>query len=140
MNSLLRVIPAPSDPRQNHLLAALPEAEWSRWLPHLERVDFPMGQVLGESSSPFAFVYFPTTAVISLLSTTVAGGTSEIAVVGCDGMVGVNVIMGGTMMLSRAVVQSAGQGFRLSSMLVRAEIDRAGSVLHFTYCCVTRNR
>lgn len=130
MNSLICGHTAKSDPRQNHLLAALPDCEWSRWLPHLELFDFPVSKVLCESSSPAAFVYFPTTAVISLLCTTVEGGTSEIAVVGNDGVVGVSMIMGGNTMLSRAIVQSPGQGYRLRASVVKTEVDRAGPVLH----------
>ena len=130
MNSLSRSNSVKSDPRQNQLLAALPHCEWSRWLPHLELVDYPVGKVLCESSSSTSFVYFPTTAVISLLCTTAEGGTSEIAVVGNDGVVGICTIMGGNTMPSRAVVQSAGQVYRLRSSLVKTEVDRAGPVLH----------
>ena len=130
MNSLTCSKSVTSDPRQNHLLAALPDCEWSRWVTHLELVDFPVGKVLCESSSSTAFVYFPTTAVISLLYTTLEGGTSEVAVVGNDGVVGVSMIMGGNTMLSRAVVQSAGLGYRLRAALVKTEVDRGGSVLH----------
>lgn len=130
MNLLNDAYPTQSDPRQNHLLSALPDCEWSRWLPHLELVHLPAGKVVCESSSTTAFVYFPTTAVISLLCTTAEGGTSEIAVVGNDGVVGICMIMGGQTMLSRAVVQSEGQGYRLRSTLVETEVDRAGFVLH----------
>ena len=129
MNFSVRGHYLPSQPRQNHLLAALPDCEWARWLPHLERVDFPVDKVLCESSSATPFVYFPTTAVISLLSTTIDGGTSEIAVVGNDGVVGIGLIMGGNNMPSQAVVQTAGEGYRLRSLLVKTEIDRAGLVL-----------
>lgn len=117
------------DPRQNHLLAALPDCEWSRWLPHLEPVDLPVGRVLCESSSPTPFVYFPTTAIVSLQCTTAEGGTAEIAVVGNDGVVGVSMIMGGHSMLSRAVVQSAGRGYRLRSLMVTTEVERGGPAL-----------
>jgi CRP-like cAMP-binding protein len=129
MNSLIPRKFETSHPRQNHLLAALPDAEWSRWLPHLELVDLSTGKVLCESSSPITCVYFPTTAVISLLCTTVQGGTSEIAVVGNDGAVGVCIIMGGHTMLNRAVVQSAGQAYRLPAALVKAEVERSGPAL-----------
>ena len=129
MNSLICGHTAKSDPRQNHLLAALPDCEWSRWLPHLEQVDLPAGKVLCESSRAMTFVCFPTTAVISLLCTTLEGGTSEIAVVGNDGVVGVSTIMGGTMMPSRAVVQSAGLGYRLPAQLLKTEVERAGPAL-----------
>ena len=120
MNSLICGHTAKSDPRQNHLLAALPDCEWSRWLPHLEQVDLPAGKVLCESSSAMTFVCFPTTAVISLLCTTIEGN---------DGVVGVSTIMGGTMMPSRAVVQSAGLGYRLPVQLLKTEVERAGPAL-----------
>lgn len=119
----------PSHPRQNHLLAALPDCEWVSWLPYLERVNLSFGEVLCDSSSATSFVYFPTTAVISLLSTTIDGGTSEIAVVGNDGVVGIGLIMGGNSMPSQAVVQTAGEGYRLRTRLVKTEIDRSGPVL-----------
>ncbi len=129
MNLLTRSTCKTSDPRQNQLLAALPASEWARWLPYLEQVDFASGKVVCESSSRTAYMYFPTTAVISLLCTTVDGGTSEVAVVGNDGVVGVSMIMGGHTMLNRAVVQSAGQCFRLPSLLVKMEVERAGAAL-----------
>ncbi len=129
MNLYTFAPPVKPEPRQNHLLAALPDCEWSRWLPHLERVDLPMGKVLCEASSPTPFVYFPTTAIVSLLCTTSEGGTAEIAVVGNDGVVGVSMIMGGHSMLNRAVVQSAGQAYRLRSLMVTTEVERGGPAL-----------
>ena len=119
-----------SDPRQNHLLGALSDCDWSRWLPHFERFDFLLGKVLSDLSDLTAFVYFPTTAVVSLMATTVEGGTSEIAVVGNDGVVGIGMIMGGNTMPIRAVVQTAGVGYRLRARLVKTEVERAGPVLH----------
>ena len=99
------------DPRKNHLLAALPEAEWSRWQPLLEWVEMPLGQVLYESGIALSHVYFPTTAIVSLLYVMESGASAEIAVVGHEGIVGVSLFMGGESTPSRAVVQSAGQGF-----------------------------
>lgn len=131
-----------SDPEQNHLLAALPECERSRLFAHLECVDLPVGKVLCESTSVTPFVYFPTTAIVSLMMTTIEGGTSEIAVIGNEGVVGVSMIMGGATMPSQAVVQTAGRGYRIRSMLVRAEVDRAGPVLHlllrYTHTLITQ--
>ena len=118
-----------SDPRQNHLLAALPDCDWSRWLPQLELVNLPLGKVVCEASSQMTYLYFPTTAVISLLCTTVEGGTAEVAVVGNDGVVGVSLIMGGNTMLNQAVVQSAGQAYRLPSRPVKTEVERGGPAL-----------
>jgi len=116
--------------RRNHLLAALPQDEWLRWLPHLEHVDMPLGQVLYESGSTLSHVYFPTTAIVSLLYVMKNGESAEIAVVGNEGVVGVSLFMGGDSTPSRAVVQSAGGGFRLTAELMKAEFDRGGPVLH----------
>ncbi len=117
-------------PRQNHLLAALPETEWQRWLPQLEWVDMPLGHVLYESGRTLDHVYFPTTSIVSLLYVMENGASAEIAVVGNEGLVGVSLFMGGGSTPSRAVVQSAGQGFRLSALAMKEEFDLAGPVLH----------
>jgi len=118
------------DPRKNHLLAALPEAEWQRWLPQLEWVEMPLGQVLYESGSTLSHVYFPITAIVSLLYVMENGASAEIAVVGYEGIVGISLFMGGNSTPSRAVVQSAGQGFRLKAQAMKDEFNRAGPVLH----------
>ena len=118
------------DPRRNRLLAALPDAEWERVLPHLERVEMPLGKVLYESGDRLAHVYFPTTAIVSLLYVMENGSSAEIAVVGHEGIVGISLFMGGNSTPSRAVVQSAGRGFRLKANLLMEEFDRAGPVLH----------
>ena len=122
-------MPSPSDPRLNQLLAALPEPEWLRWVPLLEFVDMPLGQVLYESGSTLSHVYFPTTCIVSLLYVMENGASAEIAVVGNEGIVGVSLFMGGESTPSRAVVQSAGHGFRLSSEAIKVEFNRA-PVLH----------
>jgi CRP-like cAMP-binding protein len=121
---------APTDPRQNLLLAVLPAAELERWLPNLEWVEMPLGQVLYESGSTLRHVYFPTTAIVSLLYVLENGASAEIAVVGNEGIVGISLFMGGESTPSRAVVQSAGAGFRLSAQLMKDEFNRAGPVLH----------
>jgi CRP-like cAMP-binding protein len=118
------------NPRSNQLLAALPDAEWKRWQPHLETVSLTLGQVLYESGDTLGYVYFPTTAIVSLLYVMEDGASAEIAVVGLEGMVGVSLFMGGQSTPSRAVVQSAGQGFRLRAQIMKDEFDRAGPVLH----------
>lgn len=115
-------------PRQNHLLAGLPEPELARWADALEPVQLSLGQVLCESGSTAAFVYFPTTAIVSLLYLTQDGDSSEIAVVGCDGVVGISLFMGGNATPSRSVVQSAGLGLRLPAQLVKQEVGRAGAI------------
>jgi CRP-like cAMP-binding protein len=118
------------EPRSNHLLAALPAAEWQRWLPQLERVEMPLGQVLYESGSTLSHVYFPLTAIVSLLYVMENGASAEIAVVGNEGIVGISLFMGGESTPSRAVVQSAGHGFRLNAQTMKDEFNRAGPVLH----------
>ena len=119
-----------SGPRRNQLLAALPQAELGRWLPHLEPVDMPLGKVLYESGSRLSHVYFPTTSIVSLLYVMEDGASAEIAVVGNEGIVGISLFMGGESTPSRALVQSAGQGFRLKADLMLQEFNRAGPVLH----------
>ena len=118
------------DFKQNQLLAALPHAEFQRWLPQLELIELPLGLVLYESSSTESHVYFPTTAIVSLLYVMENGDSAEIAVVGNEGIVGISLFMGGNSTPSRAVVQSAGQGFRLKAQTMKDEFDRAGPVLH----------
>jgi CRP-like cAMP-binding protein len=117
-------------PTENHLLAALPDAERQRWWPQLEHVEMPLGQVLYESGGTLSHVYFPTTAIVSLLYVMENGASAEIAVVGNEGIIGVSLFMGGESTSSRAVVQSAGLGFRLTAQSMKDEFNRAGVVLH----------
>ncbi len=118
-----------SDPRENQLLAVLPAVEWERWQPHLELVELALGQVLCDSGRTPAYVYFPTTAIVSLMYMTEDGASSEVAVVGNDGVVGISLFMGGNATPSQTVVQSAGQAYRLRANMVKSEVDRAGPVL-----------
>jgi CRP-like cAMP-binding protein len=118
------------DPSKNRLLGVLPDAESQRWLPRLESVDMPLGQVLYESGSTLSHVYFPTTSIVSLLYVMENGASAEIAVVGNEGLVGISLFMGGESTPSRAVVQSAGQGFRLPAQTIKDEFNRAGTVMH----------
>lgn len=118
-----------SNPLDNQLLAALPDTEWKRWQAHLELVELPAGQVLSESGRTPAYVYFPTTAIVSLMCMTQDGGTAEIAVVGNDGVVGISVFMGGSATPTQAVVHNAGQAFRLHAQLVKDEVERSGPLL-----------
>ena len=122
--------PHTDDARLNSLLAALPDAEFNRLQLALEPVDLRMGQVLCESGCTPAYVYFPTTAVVSLMYLTQDGGSAETAVVGNDGMVGIALFMGGNAMPSRAVVQVAGHAYRLHARAVKGEVDRGSLVLH----------
>jgi CRP-like cAMP-binding protein len=116
--------------RTNALLAALPDTEWQRWRPHVEQVEMPLGHVLYESGATLTHVYFPTTAIVSLLYVLESGASAEIAVVGSEGIVGISLFMGGESTPSRAVVQSAGHGFRLKAQLMKDEFNRSGPVLH----------
>jgi CRP-like cAMP-binding protein len=118
------------DPQANRLLAALPSAEWQRWLPHLERVAMPLGQVLYEAGSTLSHVYFPTTAIVSLLYVMENGASAEIAVVGHEGIVGISLFMGGESTPSRAVVQSAGEGLCLPAQVIKDEFNSSGAVMH----------
>jgi len=114
----------------NDLLAALPEAEYQRWMPQLELVELPLGRVLYESGATLSHLYFPTTAIVSLLYVMADGASAEIAVVGNEGVVGVSLFMGGESTPSRAVVQSAGQGVRLKSAVLKDEFNKSGPVMH----------
>ena len=122
-------MPASPDPQKNQLLAALPDADYQRWLPQLEPVDLPLGMVVYESGSTLSHVYFPTTAIVSLLYVMENGASAEIAVVGHEGVVGISLFMGGESTPSRGVVQSAGLGFRLPAEAIKKEFKRA-PVLH----------
>jgi CRP-like cAMP-binding protein len=126
-------VPAPvntPDPRQSHLLAVLPEAESKRLYPHLELVSLPLEKALYESGDQLNHVYFPTTAIVSLLYELEDGSSAEIAVVGNEGIVGIALFMGGDTMPNRAVVQSAGQAYRLQGHLLKQEFNRAGAMQH----------
>jgi len=116
----------PQSPNQNHLLAALPTAEFERIAPHLEFVAMPLGEVLYESSGQLQHVYFPTTAIVSLHYVTESGASSEIAGVGNEGLVGTSLFMGGNTTPSRAIVSAGGYGYRLKARLLMEEFDRAG--------------
>ena len=118
------------DIHKNHLLAALPQAEWQRWLPQCESVDMPLGQVLYESGGTLSHVYFPTTSIVSMLYVMESGASAEIAVVGNDGLVGISLFMGGESTPSRAVVQSAGAGIRVPAQVIKDEFNRTGPVMH----------
>jgi CRP-like cAMP-binding protein len=120
----------PSSPVQNHLLAQLPQEERQRWWPQLEYFDMPLGQVMYEAGATLTHVYFPTTAIVSLLYVMENGASGEIAVVGNEGIVGISLFMGGGSTPSRAVVQSGGNGFRLKAQLMKDEFNKAGPVLH----------
>ncbi|MBC7786975.1 MAG: Crp/Fnr family transcriptional regulator [Methylophilaceae bacterium] len=115
--------------RQNHLLASLPYSELSLWEHELELVDLKLGQILCEPGIKHTHVIFPTTAIVSLLYMTQEGTSSEIAVVGNDGVVGVSVFMGGNETPNQAMVQSAGQGYRLRTQAAKNAVNRDGPLL-----------
>ena len=117
-------------PLQNQLLAALLEVEFQRWLPQLEPVELALGQVLYESGATMPYVYFPTDAIVSLLYVLEDGASAEIAVVGFEGLVGISIFMGGGSTPSRAVVQSAGSGYRMRADAMKLEFARSGPVMH----------
>src|SRR5918994_3950545 len=112
---------AAHDPCQNHLLAALSPADFGRLKPSLKLVPMPLGDVLYESGSQQRRVYFPTTAIVSLLYMMADGASAEIAVVGNEGLIGVSLFMGGETTPSREVVQSAGSAYRLNGMRLKEE-------------------
>ncbi|WP_395007486.1 Crp/Fnr family transcriptional regulator [Undibacterium sp.] len=131
-----------SSPSQNHLLAALPEVEFNRLLPHLELVQLRLGDVLHESGGKLSHAYFPTTAIISLHYLLENGGSSEIAGIGNEGVLGVNLLMGGDTTPSRAVIQTAGFAYRVKAAVLLEEFQRAGAVmrllLRYTQALITQ--
>jgi len=129
-------------PFENRLLAALPEPEQSRLLPHLEHVDMTLGKVLCEPGSRSSYVYFPTTAIVSMLYVMENGASAEVAVVGSEGIVGIALLMGGGTTTSQAVVQNGGEGYRIKANFMLDEFNRGGPVLRlmlrFTQAFITQ--
>ncbi|MEB0110864.1 Crp/Fnr family transcriptional regulator [Variovorax sp. RTB1] len=118
------------DLKANLLLAALSAAERERWSSELVFVALPLGLVLAESNQTMKFVYFPTTAIVSLLYVMDTGASAEVAVVGNEGIVGISLFMGGGSATSRIVVQSGGHGFRLPAIALKQEFERGGQAMH----------
>jgi len=123
-------MPAPHTPKQNHLLAALSAEEFERLSPHLELAPMQLGEAIYESGGRLQHVYFPTTSIVSLLYVMEDGASAEIAIVGNEGVLGIALFMGGETTPSRAVVQSAGYGYRLRAQLLKQEFNRAGPMMH----------
>src|ERR1700675_782345 len=123
-------VPETHSPHQNHLLDALPSSDYERLAPHLELVPMRLGDVLYESGVQLPYVSFPTTAILSLLYVMEDGASAEIAIVGNEGILGISLFMGGETTPSRAVVQSAGYGYRLKAQLLKDEFQRFGPMLH----------
>ena len=134
--------PETHSPHQNHLLDALPAADFARIAPHLELVPMRLGDVLYEPGIKLRYVYFPTTSIVSLLYVMENGASAEIAIVGNEGILGVSLFMGGDTTPSRAVVQSAGHGFRLKADLLKTEFGRFGPtmqlLLRYTQALITQ--
>jgi CRP-like cAMP-binding protein len=121
---------ASTSPQANRLLAALPDASLRALLPFLERVPLPLGMVVYESGGTQGYVYFPTSSIVSLLYVLADGASAEIAVTGNEGLVGISLFMGGETTPSRAVVQSAGHGYRLRGDVLRKEFESGGALQH----------
>jgi CRP-like cAMP-binding protein len=129
-------------PQNNRLLAALPEDDYRTLLPLLEPVALPLGHAVYESGGAQGYVYFPTSCIVSLLYVLENGASAEIAVTGCEGLVGIALFMGGDTTPSRAVVQSAGHGFRLRGAVLKKEFERGGALqyllLRYTQALITQ--
>jgi CRP-like cAMP-binding protein len=115
---------------QNHLFHSIPTIEWSRLLPYIEVTELPLGKILYEPGMKMSHICFPTTAIVSLLYALENGSSAELAIVGNEGMVGISIFMGGESTSSRAVVQSAGRGYRIKSSIILEEFNRAGPLMH----------
>jgi len=119
-----------SNPLQNRLLASLPNDSLQRLESNLHLVPMPLGQILHQQHVPFEFVFFPTTAAISLVSVLKDGASAEIGLIGKEGMVGTSLLMGGGDAACQALVQSAGEGYRLKVALLKTEFEQSPEVLH----------
>jgi hypothetical protein len=115
---------------KNQLLAKLPQVTLLQWLPKLEKVEMPLGEVLQESEVILSHVYFPISAIVSLQYVMKDGSPAEIVSVGDEGMVGIAVCLGGQSTITRAQVKHAGEGIRVCASLVKKEFDRASPALH----------
>jgi len=130
------------NPKQNHLLGAIPDVEWVRFAPHLTPVALGLGDVIYESGTDQPYVYFPTNSIVSLLYVMEDGSSAEIAIVGNEGLVGISLFMGGATTTSRAIVQSAGSAYRMRAQFIRDEFILAGPVqqlfLRYTQALLTQ--
>jgi CRP-like cAMP-binding protein len=131
-----------NSPSQNHLLAALPTAEFEPLAAHLELVQLPLGEMLYEPGGQLKHAYFPTTAIVSLHYIMESGASSEFAGVGNEGVVGISLFMGGDTTPSSAVVQTVGHAYRLESRKLLEEFNRAGLLqrllLRYTQALITQ--
>jgi CRP-like cAMP-binding protein len=120
----------------NQLLAALSTEKYQRLIPYLELVKLPLRQVLHEPGEKIEYVYFPTDAMISLVSIMQDGSTVEVALVGKEGMVGIPVILGGNFTITQAVVQIAGSALRMEANVLKIEFDCPGELQCLLLCYV----
>jgi len=115
--------------QQNQLLAALPQQDMDHWQGRLELVELSLNQILYSAGRAPEYVYFPTTAIVSLMSMTLDGATAEVALVGNDGVVGISWLLGADSAANDAIVQSAGYAFRVSACFVKSEIEHSCGVM-----------
>src|ERR1044072_7762168 len=132
----------PLDPSKNRLLAALPPDEVKRLLPSFQQISFALGDVVYEFSGHLDYVYFPTTAIVSLLYTMENGATAEMGLTGNDGVLGIALFMGGGTMPNRAVVQSAGEAVKMKARVLQDEFAKGGKfqylLLRYTQALITQ--
>ena len=130
-------------PQDNRLLAALPSEDYAHLLPHLTPVTSALGDVLYEPDRPMAYLYFPTTSIVSMVYTMVDGTTAEMGMVGNEGVVGIALFMGGNTTPDRAIVQVAGGALRLAATILQEEFHRGGALqlalLRYTQGLLTQN-
>lgn len=117
-------------PRQNHLLAALPEEVYERLLPSLALVPMPLGHVLYTSGGELQYLYFPTSCIVSLVYVMSNGASAEIAVTGYEGVLGISLFLGGHTAPNQAVVQSGGHAYRIGAEVLKKEFDHGGPLQH----------
>ncbi len=138
----MAVLPRPSEPVENRLLAALPDNEYQRLLPNLQQVSFSLGEVIYEFGGHLDYVFFPTTSIVSLLYTMENGSSAEMGLTGNDGVVGIALFMGGGTMPNRAVVQSAGAAIRMKAKVLQDEFALGGKfqllLLRYTQALITQ--
>jgi len=123
-----------ANPRQNQLLASLSEPVLSRLLPHLERVEMSVGDVIYQFGSQSQHVWFPADSIVSLIYDMEDGASAEVAIVGNEGMIGVGLFMAGETMPGLATVQCAGHGYRLSARILNEEFERSTDLQHALLC------
>ena len=120
----------PPDPKQNRILASLPAEDYERLLPHLELVEMPLDWTMSESGDHVNFLHFPTSGIVSLIYSLEDGSSSETALVGNEGLVGISIFMGGESMPSSTEVQSPGHAYRLSRKVMKHEFSLGGKLQH----------